>query len=171
MKKILFLLILIIAQFSLKAQRPVHKNDTIIYVIKKPKVDTPQEIKITKQTKLDSLTNEWKGKPYVYGGTSKSGIDCSGFTQMTYKALFDYILPRTAREQFLKAIKVSLDDIKVGDLLFFMSPQSPSGWHVAFYLGDNKYIHAANRKAGVVIQELTLDVKKRIYSVGRYIQN
>ena len=55
-------------------------------------------------------------------------------------------------------------------IIFFLSRRSPSGWHVAFYLGDGQFVHAANRKMGVIVEELTTDVKKRIYAIGRFVK-
>jgi cell wall-associated NlpC family hydrolase len=119
--------------------------------------------------KLDSLVKPWVGRPYRYGGTTKAGIDCSAFTQKIWMGL-GILIPRTAKSQYKAATKVDTCDLQVGDLLFFLSRQSPSGWHVAFYLGNGQFVHAANRKMGVIVQELTTDVKHRIYSVGRFIK-
>lgn len=119
--------------------------------------------------KVDSLITPWIGKPYRYGGTSKSGIDCSAFTQRILLDLGTQI-PRTAKSQYLASTKVDTCDLQIGDLLFFMSRQSPSGWHVAFYLGDDKFVHAANKKMGVIVEDLTSEVKKRVYAVGRFIK-
>lgn len=119
--------------------------------------------------KLDSLVKPWVGRPYRYGGTTKAGIDCSAFTQKIWMGL-GILIPRTAKSQYTAATKVDTCDLQVGDLLFFLSRQSPSGWHVAFYLGNGQFVHAANRKMGVIVQELTTDVKHRIHSVGRFIK-
>lgn len=122
--------------------------------------------KIAEKT-VDSLIKPWIGKPYRYGGTTKSGIDCSAFTQKIWMGL-GILIPRTAKSQYRAAVKVDSCDLQIGDLLFFLSSQSPSGWHVAFYLGNGQYVHAANRKMGVIVQELTADVKRRIHAIGRF---
>jgi cell wall-associated NlpC family hydrolase len=119
-------------------------------------------------SKLDSFLNVWIGVPYRYGGTTLNGIDCSGFVQKMYEDVFDVLIPRTAKTQYKAATKIPKDEISLGDLLFFMSDASPSGWHVAVYLGNNLYAHAANRRTGVVMSELTASVRKRIYAVGRF---
>jgi cell wall-associated NlpC family hydrolase len=119
-------------------------------------------------SKLDTFVNKWKGKPYVYGGLSLKGIDCSGFIQTLYKDVFDILIPRTAYSQYKSSTKISKDEMGVGDLLFFMSRSSPSGWHVAVYLGNNVIMHAANRKRGVVVDQLTSIIRKNIYSVGHF---
>lgn len=122
---------------------------------------------IESDNKVDSIIKPWLGKPYRYGGTTKRGIDCSAFTQKIWKEL-GVLIPRTARSQYQAADKIDTCDMQVGDLLFFMSRQSPSGWHVAFYLGNNKFVHAANRRMGVIVQDLTTEVRARLFSIGRF---
>lgn len=138
-------------------------NDTTFFI-----VSAKREHKADSE-KIDSFMNFWLGKPYVYGGTSAKGIDCSGFTQKIFNHIFGINIPRTAYEQYKKSEKVPLNDIQTGDLIFFISRLSPSGWHVAFYLGDGKILHSANRRLGVVMQSLNKEMEKRIYAVGRYL--
>lgn len=84
------------------------------------------------------------GNRYVYGGTSlTSGVDCSGFTMGVYKN-FGYSLPRTSSAQRSSGRAVaSLAQAQAGDLICY------SG-HVAIYMGNNKIVHAANSRRGVV---------------------
>jgi cell wall-associated NlpC family hydrolase len=98
-----------------------------------------------------AFVNYWLGIPYKYGGTDMKGVDCSGFTQKFYKEVFSKDIPRTAKTQFSALTKVTKECLQPGDLIFFSSKSSPSGWHVGIYLQDNSFIHAANKKLGVVI--------------------
>lgn len=101
---------------------------------------------------------KYKGTKYVWGGTSPKGFDCSGFTQ--YVARESGInIPRTASSQFSyfkKAGKLSatMEGAQPGDMLYFESSASPSGWHTGIYLGNGKMINAAGRKSGVVVQSI-----------------
>jgi cell wall-associated NlpC family hydrolase len=85
-----------------------------------------------------SDAKQYLGIPYVWGGESRSGMDCSGLVQRTFADL-GVKLPRTAAEQQQVGAAVpSLADAQPGDLLFFGSP----AYHVAIYAGDNKLIES-----------------------------
>lgn len=139
--------------------------DSTVQISAKPKVVADTTLKLSK---LDTFINIWKGKPYRYGGMSLSGIDCSAFVQRFYQEIFNIIIPRTAFNQYKASTKISKEEMAVGDLLFFLSSSSPSGWHVAVYLGNNIMIHAANRKRGVVLDKLTQSLIKSIHAVGYF---
>ena len=170
MKKILILFLFCFISILTKAQH-VKRVDSVVKVIVIPKVKKDTIITAKKETKIDSFVNQWKGRPYVYGGMNIKGIDCSAFAQKFYQDIFNMSIPRTAYTQYSKSTKVSKKEITTGDLIFFISSASPSGWHVAVYLGNNIIMHAANRRVGVIVEELNESIIKRIYSVGRYIQN
>lgn len=101
-----------------------------------------------------TFVNTWLGSPYKYGGTTNKGIDCSAFSQLFYKEVFVKDIPRTAKKQFSNLTKVTKECLQAGDLIFFKSSSSPSGWHVGVYLWGENFVHAANRKLGVVISNL-----------------
>lgn len=90
--------------------------------------------------------------PYQFGGRSFLGIDCSGYVQKVF-SLFDIVLPRTAREQFHLGKLVGMDNLSIGDLVFFRTyAKFPS--HVGIYLGDNQFIHASSKDRKVTIDSL-----------------
>jgi len=89
------------------------------------------------------------GQAYVYGGSSNGGWDCSGLTQAAFREA-GIALPRIAADQADASSRVSLDNLQPGDLLFWSNNGSNSGvYHVALYVGDGKYVEAANPRAGV----------------------
>jgi len=108
-------------------------------------------------TQLDSTLNkfvtEWLGRPYKLGGKTEKGIDCSQFTKRLYQDVFNLVLPNVAYLQWNYTVRVAKEAMQIGDILFFRSKASPSGWHCGIYLGDNKFVHAASRKEGVIISE------------------
>lgn len=100
---------------------------------------------------LLATIDEWYGTRYRYGGSSKSGIDCSAFTRVMFKSVFQIELPRTAREQYWKSRRISTTELKEGDLVFFNTTGGIS--HVGMYLRNNKFVHSSSSK-GVVISDL-----------------
>ena len=90
------------------------------------------------------------GKPYVWGATGPSSFDCSGLTQAAYKAA-GITLPRTTYEQVDIGTRVSKDDLRPGDLIFFYSDVS----HVGLYIGNGEMIHAPHTGTVVKIAPIT----------------
>ncbi|MGW8193746.1 MAG: NlpC/P60 family protein [Desulforhopalus sp.] len=110
---------------------------------------------LSDETAVEAALNRyfanWQGVPYRYGGTSKNGVDCSGFVQQTYSSQFGIDLPRTTRKMSRSGKKISGDKLKPGDLLFFKI-----GWferHVGIFLHEHHFIHVSTRK-GVMMSSL-----------------
>jgi cell wall-associated NlpC family hydrolase len=92
------------------------------------------------------------GEDYVWGGTNPGGFDCSGYMQYIYKKE-GVSIPRTANQQSKVGKEVSRFELKKGDLLFFLTDKSRNipVTHVGMYLGDDKFIHAASKRKGIII--------------------
>lgn len=103
-------------------------------------------------TQVVNYAMNYLGTPYVWGGTTPSGFDCSGFTKYVYKN-FGYSINRTAAQQLGNGYSVS--SLEVGDLVFFGNTYSSSAaaTHVGIYIGNNQFVHAAN--GGVKITDLS----------------
>lgn len=82
------------------------------------------------------------GVPYVFGGTTPWGFDCSGFTQYVFAEVGIH-LPRTADSQFYGGKKISANNLRAGDLVFFETYE-PGPSHVGIYIGNGKFIHAGS---------------------------
>lgn len=89
----------------------------------------------------------FKGYKYVYGASGPNAFDCSGFTKYVY-GHFGVDLPRTSSAQRSAGKAVSRKNLQPGDLLCFPG-------HVGIYIGNNKFIHAANRRDGVKVSSLS----------------
>ncbi len=120
---------------------------------------------IDKETRLRAIANEWKKTPYVLGGSTKRGADCSGFAQSTL-AQFNTHIPRTTTKQLRSGIKVSKSKLKTGDLVFFKTGRGPNGMHVGIYMSKGKFIHLST-KGGVREVDLNSSYWKNRYIGAR----
>jgi len=105
---------------------------------------------------LMSKIIEYINTPYLYGGTSKSGIDCSAFVQTVIYQAFGIALPRTSLEQSTVGQDVNIEDLQFGDLLFFDTMSKGRVSHVGIYLKDGYFAHSGSR-TGVAIADLRSD--------------
>ena len=102
--------------------------------------------------KIKKSAYSFLGARYRFGGSSRTALDCSSFTQQVFREQ-QVNLPRTAREQFNVGNEVMRGDLKKGDLVFFQTyARFPS--HVGIYLGNRKMIHASSRDRRVVISSM-----------------
>jgi cell wall-associated NlpC family hydrolase len=97
----------------------------------------------------------FKGGKYIWGGTTPEGFDCSGYVQYLYKKQ-NVNMPRTAWEQSKIGIEIPKNELKKGDLVFFLTDKSRKipVTHVGIYMGDNQFIHAASKAQGIIISPL-----------------
>ena len=98
-----------------------------------------------------SLSMNYIGVPYIFGGTSPYGFDCSGYVQYVF-AKAGISIPRTADVQYDFGTPISTTDLVSGDLVFFTT-YTYGASHVGIYLGDNNFIHASSSR-GVTIDSL-----------------
>ena len=104
------------------------------------------------------------GEDYVWGGTNPGGFDCSGYMQYIYKKE-GVAIPRTANQQSKVGKEISRFELKKGDLLFFLTDKSRNIpiTHVGMYLGDDKFIHAASKRKGIIISSLNKSRYSRLF--------
>lgn len=107
-----------------------------------------------------NTAKKYIGVPYVWGGTTASGFDCSGFIKSVY-GMHGIDVRRLADEQYYGGKKLKRSDLVVGDLVFF-STYEPGVSHVGIYVGDNKFIHASSSR-GVTIDSLDAEYYRNAY--------
>ncbi|WP_294921857.1 C40 family peptidase [Sulfuricurvum sp.] len=114
---------------TVQAEEPKSKTQKIVHNIRNIK------------DKLLARAKEFLGTPYGFGSRDGERTDCSGFTQQVYRQ-FGVSLPRSVAEQAQLGEEVSMDDLQIGDLLFYHTYKSDPS-HVAIYAGDGQIIHAS----------------------------
>lgn len=90
---------------------------------------------------------EWKGVRYVYGGSNKDGIDCSGFIRETFLSKFGIKLPRKSIIQGKVGTEIPVNILQAGDLVFFKT--GINSYHAGIYIDNGEFLHASQSR-GVV---------------------
>lgn len=103
---------------------------------------------------IEPFIKEWLGVRYRLGGSTKRGIDCSQFTKRFYRDVYGLQLRDVAYKQWNQTKRIKRIDLQIGDIMFFRSKSSPSGWHCGIYIGDNRFLHASNKHEGVKISSI-----------------
>jgi cell wall-associated NlpC family hydrolase len=102
---------------------------------------------------LEKFVRSWLHVPYQYGGLSRSGVDCSGFSLLALRQVYSLHIPRTAADQYAEGITVRQQALLPGDLVFFRNIRNRGIDHVGIYLGDGRFAHATET-AGVVVSHM-----------------
>lgn len=118
---------------------------------------------------IESFFARWSGTPYRWGGTSRSGIDCSAYLRQMYRDLFGVELPRTTRQQIRLGVDLPIDGrrletgLEPGDLVFFVDRTGTPN-HVVVYAGEARITHSVSGR-GVVYESIDRLYGRRV--VGR----
>lgn len=118
----------------------------------------PAPTQTSKASAIIATGKNYIGVKYVYGGTTPSGFDCSGFTQYVF-AKNGVSLPRVSRDQYQRGSSVSFSNLRAGDLVFFSFGKNGVVDHVGISVGNGQFINASSSK-GVTI-----------YTLGSYWQS
>ena len=119
-------------------------------------VDEAEATKASLGQEIADYALQFVGYPYVYGGSSPSGFDCSGFTSYVYRQ-FGYSLNRSAANQLDNGTPVSMSELQPGDLVLFKKAGTGSkrASHVGLYIGNNQFVHASTSTVGVIVSSLS----------------
>ena len=107
------------------------------------------------------------GVPYRWGGESRNGMDCSGFTQTVYREL-GVVIPRVSRQQYQVGRPVASQNLRFGDLVFFRKYGYGYISHVGIYIGNGQFVHATTRE-GVAVSYLSKAYYRVRYAGARRI--
>jgi uncharacterized protein YgiM (DUF1202 family) len=120
--------------------------------------------------RLVAEAKKYLGVSYVYGGTSPSGFDCSGFLYYVYRQC-GYSITRTATSQNSDGVYVSRDNLQPGDIVIFYNSAMTAIGHAGMYIGNGQFIHASSGSGKVVISELSATYYNTHYYSARRIVN
>ena len=141
---------------AVQAPKTSNENSKPVKVAATPK----QQVSRSASSSLVDNALSLQGVPYVFGGSSTNGFDCSGYTQYVFNGSGSS-LPRSSYDQFKSGSTVTRENLQPGDLVFFTTyAKGPS--HVGIYIGGGSFIHASN--SGVRTTSLSDS-----YYDGRYV--
>lgn len=124
----------------------------------------PAEVSVARQApasipeRAAAIAVQQVGAAYRYGGASPAGFDCSGLVQYSFRQA-GMKVPRTTGQLWNTAGSVAVDDLRVGDLVFFRFDGKMS--HVGIYVGDERFVHAPSSGKTVSIDSLDAGYYRR----------
>lgn len=130
-------------------------------------VDSPDVLR----SKLVLEAKKYVGVPYLYGGMTSNGMDCSGFIYTVARQSIQFQLPRTVAAMWNFCTIISDSDKEPGDILFFKTVGNKVS-HAGIYIGNNKFIHSASDgpNTGVIVSSLNQTTWKKTYAgCGRFL--
>ncbi len=131
---------------GLKADGIVGPNTFKALGVKKQTAKPANVGSTNKSTALVKEAKKYMNVPYVWGGSTPKGFDCSGFLKYVFEKSTDITLPRTVAEIYKKGTKVAKP--QVGDLVFYET-YKPGASHAGIYIGDNQFIHSSSSGVGI----------------------
>lgn len=174
MKKIIIIVCILLSFSSCKSSKQTKKSsnsttqsksdkkeetykDTTHSIITNPKTELALEERTNLASEIIDYAKQFDGVRYKYGGTTKSGMDCSGLVYVSFKA-YDVNLPRISRDMAKQGVEIKIDELQEGDLLFFeTNPRKKEISHVGLVVavrpGMVQFIHATT-KGGVLVSSL-----------------
>lgn len=158
-----------------KSQVSINENGEYYVNCNKDSAETKQLPYYSMQTALELRDNlltaakEYIGVPYVSGGTSRWGFDCSGYTQYVFNQV-GLTIDRTVWDQMDEGIIVAKEDLQCGDLVIFSYTGENGGFasHIGIYVGNDQVIHASSSR-GVTISDLNSAYYVTHYQCARRI--
>lgn len=148
-----------------QAPQAPRSNDTTVHL------SMPDPPHVTgRDAQIVQMARRYLGTPYVWGGTTPKGFDCSGFAQYLYSHI-GVKLPRTSEEQFKTGTPIGLNQLQAGDLVFFKGTHGAANdvGHEGIYIGGGRFIHAPHTGDVVKISNLSDEYYQQHFAGGRRV--
>ncbi|SFV58706.1 Invasion associated protein p60 [hydrothermal vent metagenome] len=156
-------------KIKIAAKKPLRKK--LVVSKKKTKKSFLESLGLGSSSLKLTYAKKQLGKRYVWGAVGPYSFDCSGFTRYVCKAN-GVCIPRTSIMQSKVGKRVSFENLKAGDLIFFDTSKRHRGYvnHVGIYIGNNKFIHASSAKRKVVITSLSIPFYRSRFKWGSRVK-
>lgn len=115
---------------------------------------------------LEQAHRDWKGTPYVLGGASQAGVDCSRFVSIVFDRYFGEDLPNNTRTQLNAGRGIRRNELRTGDLVFFRTGRQTL--HVGIMVEGDEFLHASTSQ-GVTMSSLSDDYWSSRYLAARRV--
>ena len=110
------------------------------------------------------------GTPYLWGGSAPgAGFDCSGLVSHVFAQVAGARLPRSSAEMSTVGVPLEAAQLEPGDLVFFNTQGAPFS-HVGIYVGESRFVHAANSRSGIILSRLDEPYWRERYEGARRIE-
>lgn len=135
--------------------RYTSKNKTIKTQKSSKRVNVKKLVKVSSNEGkyLIQQIENYLGVRYKWGGSTSSGMDCSGFVKTVFENSVDIELPHNAKQLFDFGKKTEGSALTFGDLVFFKNVGARGISHVGIYLADSSFVHASTKR-GVVVSNI-----------------
>jgi cell wall-associated NlpC family hydrolase len=120
------------------------------------------------KVRLIEEIKSYLGVPYLWGGDTRAGMDCSGFVSTVYRKALGLELPHNTKMMYRLGESVDKNKLRFGDLVFFKNIEYSGVSHVGIYLGKNYFAHASTSK-GVTISNLSEKYYRKRYVSAKRI--
>lgn len=146
---------------------PAHRNRTPNHSASTPTGKCPVEVTDKDNKSLYAAIDSWYGTPYLYGGCSKEGVDCSCFVGHIFDEVYGIKLHRVANDITQDVSFIPRSQLREGDILFFTNSNGKIS-HVGIYLKDDLFVHSSTSRGVMVSQLSSTYWDSHFYKAGRH---